>query len=74
MKIYRNLPSLRRFSTAQKKADSMPEFFQYYGKLLNNSRIMERILPREVDAESLRNNFPFLFTNSEITEFRASDV
>ena len=52
----------------------MPEFLNYYGKLFQKSKIMERIIPREIDAKTLKSNFPYLFTNSETSEFEKSDT
>lgn len=43
----------------------MPEFFNYYGKLFKDSRIMERIVPRELDNASLKSTFPYLFSEEE---------
>jgi hypothetical protein len=52
----------------------MPEFFTYYGRLFKESRIMERIVPRELDNAGLKSTFPYLFTNDDGKEFDNADV
>lgn len=64
---------MRSFST-QKKQKEMPEFLNYYGKLFNDSMILERIIPRQVDNASLEETFPYLFTEHYKSEFPKADV
>ncbi len=32
----------------------MPQFLSYYGKLFEESKIMERIIPRDIDHKGLK--------------------
>lgn len=40
----------------------MPEFLNYYGKLFEESKIMEKIIPREITIKDLKTEFPYLFS------------
>ena len=52
----------------------MPEFLNYYGKLFEQSKIMERIMPRQVDNAQLKEHFPFLFSDYNQSQFKTADV
>ncbi len=52
----------------------MPEFLNYYGKLFEQSKIMEKILPRQVNNKELKEHFPFLFTDYNLKQFETADV
>ena len=52
----------------------MPEFLNYYGKLFEQSKIMERIMPRTVTHKELKDHFPYLFTDYNHKSFDTADV
>ncbi len=52
----------------------MPEFLNHYGKLFEQSKIMERIMPRSVNNKELKEHFPFLFTDYNHKQFETADV
>lgn len=59
---------------AKKQKGGMPEFLNYYGKLFEKSKIMERIMPRTVNNQELKEHFPFLFTEYNHKQFSTADV
>ena len=52
----------RRAFSEKKQKGGMPEFLNYYGKLFEQSKVMERIMPRSVTHKELKEHFPYLFT------------
>jgi hypothetical protein len=51
----------------------MPEFLNYYGKLFEKSKIMERIMPRSVNSQTLKEHFPHLLPPYQVRGFEEAD-
>ena len=65
--------SIRNNSIPKRAFASMPKFLGEYNKLLEKSKIMERLLPRKFDtANQLQETYPFVL--STINEFNLADL